>query len=102
ADGATVMTDRHEVVAFGAKILRREGSPTVERVLVSEPIEGAVAETVAAVQLGGTRHTSAVQFAHDQRDAVALVASQDGHFTIFAWSPCDELVHARRVESLLL
>lgn len=101
-DGATVMTDRFEVLGFGAKIRRRDGYPTVERVMLSEPIEGAAAETVAAVQLGGTRHTSAVQFAHDQRDAVALVASQDGHFTIFAWSPCDDIVHARRVETLLL
>ena len=35
-------------------------------------------------------------------DAVAFVASQDGRFTIFAWSPCEEMVHAHRVESLLL
>jgi len=30
------------------------------------------------------------------------VASQDGRFTLFGWSPCDGMVHARRVESLLL
>lgn len=101
-DGATVMTDQYEVVAFGVKIRRREGYPTVESVMVSEPIEGSQAETLATVQLGGTRHTSAAQFAHDQRDAIAMVASQDGRFTIFAWSPCDEIVHARRVETLLL
>ena len=34
--------------------------------------------------------------------SVALVASQDGRFTIFAWSPCEELVHAHHVEALLL
>jgi len=39
---------------------------------------------------------------HDQRDAVALVASQDGRFTVFAWSPCESTVHAHRVEALLL
>ena len=33
---------------------------------------------------------------------VALVASQDGRFTIFAWSPCESMVHAHRVEALLL
>jgi hypothetical protein len=52
--------------------------------------------------LGGTRHSSAAQFVQDQRNAIALVASQDGRFTVFAWSPCEDLVHAHRVESLLL
>ena len=52
--------------------------------------------------LGGTRHLSAAQFVQDQRDAMALVASQDGRFTIFAWSPCAEKVYAHRVESLLM
>jgi hypothetical protein len=33
---------------------------------------------------------------------MALVASQDGRFTIFAWSPCDMAVRAHRVEVLLL
>jgi hypothetical protein len=33
---------------------------------------------------------------------MALVASQDGRFTIFAWSSCDGMVHAHRVEALLL
>jgi len=45
---------------------------------------------------------SAAQFVHDQRDASALVASQDGRFTIFTWSPSQECVHAHRVEALLL
>jgi hypothetical protein len=101
-DGATILTDRYELVAFGAKITRREGSARVESVTVTEPIEGAVSETMHPSELGGTRHLSAAQFVHDQRDSVALVASQDGHFTIFAWSPCEALVHAHRVETLLL
>jgi DNA integrity scanning protein DisA with diadenylate cyclase activity len=53
-------------------------------------------------QLGGTRHLSAAQFVHDQRDAIALVASQDGRFTVFKWSPREEFVHAHRVDALLL
>jgi hypothetical protein len=101
-DGATILTDRYELVAFGAKITRREGAARVESVTVTEPIEGAVSETMHPSELGGTRHLSAAQFVHDQRDSVALVASQDGHFTIFAWSPCEALVHAHRVETLLL
>jgi hypothetical protein len=69
---------------------------------MTEPIEGSVATTINPTELGGTRHLSAAQFVHDQRDSVALVASQDGHFTVFAWSPCESMVHAHRVESLLL
>jgi hypothetical protein len=101
-DGATVLTSSYELMAFGAKIARRKGSPQVEQVTVTEPIEGDVAFTVHPTQLGGTRHLSAAQFVHDQRGSVALVASQDGRFTVFAWSPCEGMVHAHRVETLLL
>jgi hypothetical protein len=101
-DGATVITDRYELLAFGAKIGRREGSASVEAVLLTEPIENSPAATVHPAELGGTRHLSAAQFVQDQRDAVALVASQDGRFTLLSWSPCEDMVHAHRVESLLL
>lgn len=101
-DGATVMTTEYDVLAFGAKIVRRKGSPQVEQVTVTEPIEGGVAVATSPTVLGGTRHLSASQFAHDQHDSLALVASQDGRFTIFAWSGCEERVHAHRVETLLI
>jgi len=101
-DGATVISDQFELLAFGAKIVRREGGAQVEQVIVTEPVVGDTASVVYPVQLGGTRHLSAAQFVQDQRDAVALVASQDGRFTVFAWSPCEEMVHAHRVETLLL
>jgi len=101
-DGATLVTDRFELLAFGVKIGRRDGGSRVERVILTEPVEGAVASVVPPVELGGTRHLSAAQFAHDQHDAVALVASQDGRFTAFAWSPRENMVHAHRVEALLL
>ncbi len=101
-DGATVITDRYEVLAFGVKIVRRVGSSQVSEVITTEPIEGAGTEVVEPAQLGGTRHLSAAQFVHDQHDAVALIASQDGRFTVFAWSPCENMVHAHRIEALLL
>jgi hypothetical protein len=101
-DGATVLTKEYDLLAFGAKIARRKGSPQVEQVAVTEPVEGNIAIMVHPTQLGGTRHLSAAQFVHDQRDSVALVASQDGRFTVFAWSPCEGMVHAHRVEALLL
>jgi hypothetical protein len=101
-DGATVLTTEYELLAFGAKIVRRKGWPQVEHVTLTEPIEGGVATILDPTELGGTRHLAAAQFAHDQRDSVALVASQDGRFTLFAWSPREETVHAHRVETLLL
>jgi hypothetical protein len=101
-DGAAILTADYEVLAFGAKIVRRKGSPQIEQVTVTQPIEGAQASLVDPAQLGGTRHLSAAQFVHDQRDAIALVASQDGRFTVFAWSPFEGMVHAHRVEALLL
>ena len=101
-DGATIITGDYVLLAFGAKITRRKGSPLVEQITMTEPIEGGTPAHVHPSVLGGTRHLSAAQFVHDQRDSIALVASQDGRFTVFAWSPCEETVHAHRVETLLL
>lgn len=101
-DGATVINDRYEVFAFGAKIRRPEGTPPVDKWVITEPVVGNVPVVVQPTEHGGTRHLSAAQFVYDQRDALALVASQDGKFTVFAWSPCEEMVHAHRVESLLM
>jgi hypothetical protein len=101
-DGATVISDQYELLAFSAKIGRREGGTQVEQIVLTEPVVGGAASVIPPVQLGGTRHLSAAQFVQDQQDSVALVASQDGRFTVFAWSPCENMVHAHRVETLLL
>ena len=101
-DGATVINDQYEVLAFGAKIRRKEASLPVDKWVITEPVVGNLPIVVQPTEHGGTRHLSAAQFVFDQRDALALVASQDGKFTVFAWSPCEEMVHAHRVESLLM
>src|SRR2546426_7627771 len=101
-DGATVVSDEYEVLAFGAKIKRASGTEQVEQMVLTEPVVGNTAVIVPPVQHGGTRHLSAAQFIHDQRDSLALVASQDGRFTVFAWSPCEGMVHAHRVDVLLM
>jgi hypothetical protein len=101
-DGATIINDGLELLAFGAKIgLSSNGLP-VEAMLITEPIIGNAAITIHPSQNGGTRHLSAAQFVYDQRDAIALVSSQDGRFTIFSWSPCENIVHAHYVDALLL
>lgn len=101
-DGAALITDEYELLAFGAKIGRRNDGAQVEQVIVTEPVVDGVATVVHPLELGGTRHLSAAQFVQDQPDSVALVASVDGRFTIFAWSPCEHMVHAHRVETLLM
>lgn len=101
-DGATVLNERHELLAFGVKLTRKRRSDRVEQIALTAPVVGNVAEVVDPSRLGGTRHLSAAQFIHDQRDALAMVASQDGRFTVFAWSPCENMVHAHRVEALLM
>ena len=101
-DGATLITADYDLLAFGVKIIRRKGATQVAQVIVTEPIEGGSPVIAEPAQFGGTRHFSAAQFVHDQRDSIALVASQDGQFTVFAWSSSEELVHAHRIDTLLL
>ncbi len=101
-DGAIVMNDKYEVLAFGEKIYRAYNKPLVEQMVVTEPINGGEASIVFPAQSGGTRHLSAAQFVQDQHDSIALVASQDGRFTVFSWSESQHLVQAHRIDSLLL
>ena len=101
-DGATVMTAGYQVLAFGAKVARRKGGTQIEQLTLTEPIEGTGALILSPGEIGATRHLAGAQFIHDQRDALALVASQDGRFTVFAYSPCEGMVHAHRIETLLL
>lgn len=101
-DGATILTETFELLAFGTKTARRRGSPQVERVLLTEAVEGSGRVPGPSYQLGGTRHLSAAQFIYDQRDSTAMVASQDGRFTIFRWSPIEDMVRAHRIEALLM
>ena len=101
-DGATIITDELQLLAFGAKIGLSSNTIPVERMLITEPVIGNIATEVHPSVSGGTRHLSAAQFVFDQRNAMALVSSQDGRFTIFSWSPCEEIVHAHAVDVLLL
>lgn len=101
-DGAIIISEDYELLAFGAKIRHREGGTLIDQIILTEPILGGGAAVTSPEQSGGTRHLSAAQFIHDQRNSLALVASQDGRFTVFSWSPCEGMVHAHRIDSLLL
>lgn len=101
-DGATIINRDYEVMAFGAKIARSEMSLPVDQIITTEPVVDGTPRYIHPSKNGGTRHLAAAQFIYDQRDAIALVASQDGHFTIFAWAPQLNMVHAHRIDILLL
>ena len=45
-DGATIINDSYDVLAFGAKIGRRHGWTRVQEILTTEPIEGSTPTTV--------------------------------------------------------
>ncbi|MHA6247230.1 putative sensor domain DACNV-containing protein [Pontibacter sp. CAU 1760] len=101
-DGATLISNQYELLAFGAKIGRPDKNAPVAQVCIKEPVVGGINTVMHPAQLGGTRHLSAAQFVYDQHDALALVASQDGRFTVFGWSQAQEIVQAQRIDALLL
>jgi len=84
-DGATLVTFDLVVLAFGAKIRAKDVDHKPERLVISEPFEGSVEREIGLAELGGTRHQSAAQFVFDQKDAIAIVASQDGRLSVLGW-----------------
>lgn len=101
-DGATVITRDHHVLAFGAKVARSDGGFPVAQIMFSEPVKNGTPELLDITKIGGTRHLAAAQFVHDQQDAMAMVASQDGLFTVFVWSDVLNIVYAYRIDTLLM
>jgi hypothetical protein len=90
-DGATVINDKYEVLAFGAKIVRRDGSSQISEVIVTEPIEGARPQVVHLSNcvdrgvgsrgrvLGVNRHSDA-----DRGGALSPCQARDAAF----WARC--------------
>ncbi|SKB25725.1 hypothetical protein SAMN05660226_00019 [Parapedobacter luteus] len=101
-DGATVITQDHCLLAFGAKVARSPHSLPVTQLMITEPVEESTVQLLDATNIGGTRHLAAAQFVHDQHDALAMVASQDGTFTVFVWSEKQQMVHGHRIDTLLM
>ena len=86
-DGAMILSYDFEVLAFGAKIKAKNTTNLPLFIRYVEPIEGSQPYSKEFTDIGGTRHQSAAQFVFDQKDAIAIVASQDGKLTIFSWDP---------------
>lgn len=94
ADGATLVTYDLVLLGFGAKI--KDAGNKLREVLVSEPFEDSKKERLGLGRIGGTRHQSAAAFVFDQRDAIAIVASQDGIVSFFAWDEAENRVTVTR------
>ena len=69
-DGATVLSDRTEVLAFGARSPGGPGSPPRRAVVVTEPIEGTYRAACTRLSSGGPGTSPPRSSCQDQRDAV--------------------------------
>jgi hypothetical protein len=100
-DGATIINSDLELIAFGAKIKPKEvendSVGTIEpknriEVFVRKPFETSENVPKLISNLGGMRHQSATQFVYEQRESVAIVASQDGKLSVIYWDKEKEKV----------
>ena len=71
-DGAVVMTDRFEIVGFGAEVTAI--SPSLKGIVVSAGSN----HVSAAIDSYGTRHRAAFRFCSSFEDSVTFVVSRDG------------------------
>ncbi|MFN0139231.1 MAG: putative sensor domain DACNV-containing protein [Pyrinomonadaceae bacterium] len=85
-DGATVITTEFAVIAIGAKIKESVDEGFADRTIwVRQAFQDANAMEKNITDTGGTRHQSAAHFVYDNREAFAIVASQDGKISIIYW-----------------
>ena len=101
-DGATVVGYDMAVLAFGVKITPVDSQKKPERVLALEPFEDSQKQEISVSQTYGTRHLSASQFVFDQRESMAIVASQDGQLSVFTWDAAREVVTMLRHAEFVL
>ena len=106
-DGALILTNEFDCVAFGAKIQRRDARGDAARAIldpVGVPVPGRPPERREGTleELGGTRHTSPGMFLSEQHDAFAVVVSQHGRVSFLSWDDDRKRVYALvHVERLL-
>ena len=92
-DGAVVMTRDLRLLGFGAKIEFRPGSD----VPVNKFQAGNQLIVPSRLQdLGGMRHQSAARFIEANRNAVAIVVSQDRHVSVMNWDDTLNSVNVMR------
>lgn len=90
-DGATILNENFEVLAFGAKLKAPKRGARAETVVRVTPLEtdSDPEEVPIDHEFRGTRHLSAAQFVFNNPDSVAFVVSQDGGITGLAMGELD-------------
>jgi hypothetical protein len=88
-DGAIVVTGDLKVLGFGAKIT--VDAPAQVAMFRPEPGNQEVVHS-RLEDIGGTRHQSAARFVSANRNAVAIVISQDSHVSVMHWDETNNLV----------
>ena len=99
-DGALAMSLDRFVYCFGAKIIIAHDQTPPTELRVYRPVEGDEGTMLSLVDLGGTRHQSAAQFAHRQPDSLAVVVSQDGDVTFITTDSEDDKLIAIQLAEL--
>lgn len=88
-DGATVLSENLNVLAFGVKI----GAKEIKEVAITEPFENSEVKKMNKSDWKvGTRHTAAAEFVNEQRDCLAIVVSEDRKVSIISWDEELQLV----------
>ncbi|MHB8809315.1 MAG: putative sensor domain DACNV-containing protein [Desulfobulbaceae bacterium] len=101
-DGALIMSFDRYTYCFGAKIQQIEALPATMDLRICRPVEGSCDTNLNISDLGGTRHQSAAQFAYEQPQSIAIVASQDGDVTFFTRMENGTLLAVQQAELALL
>jgi hypothetical protein len=106
-DGATLLTTEFGLIGYGAKIQAASQIPCPIELTEVEPFSREESiQKIPIEMIGGMRHQSAARFVYDNKDAMALVVSQDKSATCFAWFELAEnkpiLMAIRKLEISLL
>ena len=94
-DGAVVMTRDLKLLGFGAKIEFRPSSAVPVNKFQAKPGNQPVVPS-RLEDLGGMRHQSAARFIEANRNAVAIVVSQDRHVSVMNWDDTQSSVSVMR------
>jgi hypothetical protein len=81
-DGAVVMTRDMRLLGFGAKI---QFKPDEDVRVCMATLRDQKGVYSSLENLGGMRHQSAARFINQNKDAIAIVVSQDRHVSVMNW-----------------
>ena len=94
-DGATILSRDFKIFGFGAKIIAGQN---IESIAQTEPFENSTINKIDFAKWNvGTRHKSAARFVSEEKNCIALVASEDHKISLLSWN--DELNLVQQITS---